>query len=43
MAITFDLQDRFQENKVSQIAQILNNIQRSSKNSSFVAMKTVTF
>ena len=31
MAITFDVLDRFQENKVLQTAQIMNNIPRSSK------------
>ena len=30
LAITFDVLDRFQENKVFQTAQIMNNIQRSS-------------
>ena len=29
--ITFDVLDRFQQNKVLQIPQILNNIPRSSK------------
>ena len=43
MAITFDVLDRFQENKVLQTAQIMNNIPRSSKNDSFVTMETVTF
>ena len=31
MAITFDVLNRFQENKVFQAAQIMNNIPRSSK------------
>ena len=31
MAITFDVQGQFQENKVFQIAHIMNNIPRSSK------------
>ena len=44
MAITFDLQDRFQENKVFQTAQTINNIIKSNKkNGSFVLMETVTF
>ena len=43
MAITFDVLDRFQENKVLQTAQIMNNIPRSNKDGSFVTMETVTF
>ena len=31
MAITFDVPDRFQENKVFKTAQIINNIPGSSK------------
>ena len=31
MAITFELQDRFQENKVFQTAQTMNNIIKSNK------------
>ena len=31
MAITFDLQDQFQENKVFQTAQTMNNITKSNK------------
>ena len=43
MTITFDIQDRFQQNKVLQTAQIMNNIPRLSKNGSFVTTETVTF
>ena len=43
MAITFDVLDRFQENKVLQTAQTVNNIPRSRKSGSFVTMETVTF
>ena len=43
MAITFDLLDRFQENKVFQTAQTLNNILSQIQNGSFVPMETVTF
>ena len=44
MAITFDVLDRFQQNKVLQTAKIMNNIPRSSKkNGGFVTMETVTF
>ena len=43
MAITFDLLDRFQENKVFQRAQTMNNILKSNTNGSFVRMETVTF
>ena len=43
MAITFDLPDRFQENKVFQTAQTMNNILRQIQNGSFVLMETVTF
>ena len=44
MAITFDVLDRFRENKVLQTAQIMNNIPKASKkNGSFVTMETVTF
>ena len=43
MAITFDVLDRFQENKAFQTAHIMNNIPSSSKNGSFVTMRTVTF
>ena len=44
MAITFDLQDRFQENIVFQTAQTMNNIIKSNKkNDRFVPMETVTF
>ena len=43
MVITFDVLDQFQENKVLQIAQIMNNIQKSSKNGSFVTMATMIF
>ena len=43
MTITFDLLDRFKENKVLQTAQIMSNIPKSSKNASFVTMKTITF
>ena len=42
MAITFDLLDRFQENKVFQTAQAMNNISHI-QNGSFVPMETVTF
>ena len=31
MVITFDVLDRFQENKVPQTAQIMNNILKSSR------------
>ena len=31
MAITFDVLDQFQENKVFQAAQIMNNILKSNK------------
>ena len=34
---------RFQENKVLQTAQIINNIPRSRKDGIFVTMETVTF
>ena len=40
MAITFDVVDRFQENKVFQTAQVMNNILRSSKNGTLVIMET---
>ena len=44
MAITSDLLDRFQENKVFQTAQTMNNIIKSNKkNGRFVPMETVTF
>ena len=43
MAITFDVLDRFQENKVLQTAQIMNNRLRSTESGSFVTMETVTF
>ena len=43
MAITFDLLDRFQENRVFQTAQTLNNILSQIQNGSFVPMETVTF
>ena len=43
MNITFDALDRFQENKVFQIAQTTNNILKSKQNGSFVTMETVTF
>ena len=43
MAITFDVLDRFQENKVLQTAQIMDNIPRSTKNGSFVTKETVSF
>ena len=43
MIITFDVLDRFKENKVLQTAQIMSNIPKSSTNASFVTMKTVTF
>ena len=39
----FDVQDRFQENKVFKTAQIINNIQGQVKIGSFVTMETVTF
>ena len=42
MIITFDVLDRFQESKVWQTAQTMNNILKSNKNGSFVAMETVT-
>ena len=35
--------DRFQEKKVLQTAQIMNNIPRLRKNGSFVTMEAVTF
>ena len=41
--ITFDLLDRFQEHKVFQTAQTMNNILKSNTNGSFVPMETVTF
>ena len=46
MAITFDLLDRFQENKAFQTAQTMNNILKyysQIQNGSFVPMETVTF
>ena len=44
MAITFDLQYRFQENKVLQTAQTINNIIKSNKRMvAFGPMETVTF
>ena len=43
MSVTFDVENQFQENKVLQTAQIMNDIPRSSKNGCFVAMETVTF
>ena len=43
MAITFNVLDQFQENKVSETAQIMYNIPGSSKNGSFVIMETETF
>ena len=43
MAITSDVLDRFQENKVLQTAQMMNNILRSVKDGSFVTMETMTF
>ena len=43
MATTFDLLDRCQEIKVFQTAQTMNNILKSNKNGSFVAMEAVTF
>ena len=44
MTITFNIPDRFQENKVFQTAQTMNNILKSKKqNGSFVTMETVTF
>ena len=43
MAITLDILDRFQENKVFQAAQVMSNILRSSKSGSFLTMETVTF
>ena len=43
MEIPFDLQGRFQENKVFQTAQVMSNIPRSSKNGSFASMETVIF
>ena len=43
MDITFDVLDRFQENKVLQTVQVMNNIPRSSKMVAFVTMETVTF
>ena len=43
MAITVDLLDRFQESKVFQTAQTMNNILKSNKNGNFVPMETVTF
>ena len=41
--MTFDVLDRFQENKVFLTAQTMNNILRSNTNSTFVTMETVTF
>ena len=43
MAIMFDVMDRFQENKVLQTTQTMNNSLRSNKNDNFVIMETVTF
>ena len=43
MAITLDALDRFEENKILQTAQVMNNILRASKNGSFLTMETVTF
>ena len=48
MAITFDVLDQFQENKVFQTAKITNNIPRSSlegqvQNGRFVTIETVTY
>ena len=42
MAITFDLLNQFQENKVLQTAQIIT-LRGQEKDGSFVTMKTVTF
>ena len=43
MTITFDALDRFQENKVFQTAQTMNNILSQMQNGGFVTMETVTF
>ena len=43
MTITFDLLDLFQENKVLQIAQTMENVLISNTNGSYVTMETVTF
>ena len=44
MVITFDLLDRFQQNKVFQAAQTMNNTLKSNtKWGSFVPMEIVTF
>ena len=43
MTITFDVRNRFQENKIFLTAQTLNNIFKLNTNSSFVTMETVTF
>ena len=43
MTITFDVVDRFQENKVFQTAQKMNNILSQILNGSFVTMETVIF
>ena len=43
MAITFEVLDRFQENKVFQTAQTMNNILKLNKNGGFLAMETVSF
>ena len=43
MAITFDLLDRFQENKVLQSAQTMNKFLSQIQNGRFVPKETVTF
>ena len=43
MAVTFDVLDRFQENKVLQTAQIIITFRDQVKSCSFVTMETVTF
>ena len=43
MAITFDLLDRFQENKVFQTAQTMTNLFKVKYKCSFVPMETTIF
>ena len=43
MTITFDVLGRFQENKVWQTAQTMNNTLSQIQNGSFINMETVTF
>ena len=43
MAITFDVRDQFQDNKVFHTAQVINNILNSNTKGCFVAIETVMF